>query len=439
MSRGSDDRPRKSSPRASLPPLDPDDPGDDGGSTFRPAPIPRPAAKAKLKVKAKPRPADENGASSRARKFHEADDKGGSGFLERFVLGSVGSGQLALFCRQLGQYLEAGVDLLKALGSLETQFANKALGPVIGRLRAGVKSGHSLSESMAREPQAFDQMAISMMRVAEAHGGIPELFRQLGGHYESRQRLFRQARSAMIYPVAVITVASGVIGLLSYFVLPKLVELLKDMTRGKGIELPLPTRILIAISDFTVAVGWWAVPVGLVVGGFLLYRFYKTSPGKALLDRVALMLPVFGPLLRKVDVTRFARTLSTLLEAGVDVGGSIDLTSEVQMTAPYRSAVASLGPAVMEGHELSEGLRQTKLFDADVIERVVAGEETGKLPETLSHLADDYEEQVEITVKNLGTLIQPLITIGMGSIVLFIAIAFVMAYVSILGTLGNGL
>lgn len=434
MSRGPDDRPRKTSPKAPLPPIDPDDPGDDGPSTFRPAPMPRPA---KARTKPKARPTDDSAFRPTAKDFGDGE-RGGPGWIERIVLGSVRSSSLGLFCRQLAQYLDAGVDLLKALGSLETQFKNQALGPVIGRLRTGVKGGLALSEAMAREPQAFDTMALSMVRVAEAHGGIPELFRQLGGHYESRQRLFRQARSAMIYPVAVLTIAGLVGGLLSYFVLPKLVDILKDMTRGKGIDLPLPTRMLIGLSDFVVGVGWWAVPVGLVVGGVLLYRFYKTGPGKSLIDEIALKLPVFGPLLRKVDVTRFARTLSTLLSAGVDVKGSLALTSEVQMTAPYRRAVADLAPAVLEGTELSQALRETRRFDADVIERVIAGEETGKLPESLAHLADDYEEQVEITVKNLGTLIQPLLTIGLGGVVLFVAIAFVMAYVSILSSLGGG-
>jgi type II secretory pathway component PulF len=410
--------------------------------------VPRPKPKVKAKGEGTPSaPAAAAGAArstaARKRSGEEAGDRvrvdaGGPGWVERVVLGRVSNGSLGLFCKQLATYLDSGVDILKALGSLEEQFARSAIGPVIGRIRQRIKGGMTLSAAMGREEGVFDRLTMSMIRVAEAHGGLPEVLRELSRHYEARQRLFRQARSALIQPAIVLTIAAGVIGLLSYFVLPKMVDLLRDAA-GKSAELPGPTKLLIAFSDFVVAMGWWLVPAAVIGGGIFLVKFYKTDAGKSLLDGLALRVPVVGGLLRKIDTTRFARTLSTLLGAGVGVGDSMALTAEAQMLEPYRKVVGGLRREVLEGQELSEGLRRSGRFDRDVIERVAAGEHTGRLPEMLAHIAEDYEEQVEHMVKNLGQLIQPLLILVVGGFVFFIIVAFVMAYVSILTSLSAGL
>ncbi|CAN5898682.1 type II secretion system F family protein [soil metagenome] len=366
---------------------------------------------------------------------------GGPGRFERLVFGSVSSGHLATFCRQFANYQHAGVDLIKSLSSLETQFRSTALGPVLGRLQIAIRRGESLSEAMDKEPQAFDRLMRSMMRVAEARGGVPEVLRLMSSHYESRQRLFRQARSAMIYPVIVLSLALTVMFLLTLFVLPALVDTLVDMTGGQAVGpgLPWPTRVLIGFSDFVQAMGWWLIPLSVVVGFFALIYAYRTSSGKALMDELALRLPVLGALLRKIDTTRFARTLSTLLNAGVDVETSLRLTADVLHLTPLRRALRHVGEAVRDGSEMSEALRGTRRFSVDVVEVLASGEETGQIPEVLGHLADDYEEQVAYMVKNLGHLIQPVLMIGLGGIVFFIILAFVMAYISVLTNLSRGL
>ncbi|MBX6314551.1 MAG: type II secretion system F family protein [Isosphaeraceae bacterium] len=334
--------------------------------------------------------------------------------------------------------MEAGVDLLKALNSLERQFASTALGPVIARVGQAVRRGEALGDAAAQEPQAFDALFVSMLRVAEARGGIPEVLRSLADHYEARLRLIRQARSAMIYPIAVILVATAVGALLTIKVLPALVGILEDMVRGKPFELPLPTRLLMSFSHFVQRMGWWAIPLVLFGALFGLIWLYRRPAGKAMLDEISLSIPVLGTLRRKVDTTRFARTLSTLLDAGVDLGTSLDLTADVLHLTPLRRVVRRSREAVMEGAELSEAIESSRRFPPDVVAIVRSGEETGRLPETLAKMADDYEEQVELMVKNLGHLIQPLIVIVLGGIVFFIALAFVMAYVSILGSLAGG-
>ncbi|WZO99813.1 type II secretion system F family protein [Isosphaeraceae bacterium EP7] len=404
----------------------------DEASTFRPN---APKKKASRSTGA--------GPTANPRRATQADDeradRSGPSMFERLLFGSIGSGQLALFSRQFGTYMEAGVDLMKSLANLRKQFARTALGPVLDRMEAGVRRGDSLGDTMAREPQAFDPMYLGLMRVAEARGGIPETLRLLADHYEARKRMIRQARSALIYPAAVLMVASIVVMLMTYYILPMFAELLADLARGKGASsLPLPSRVLMAFSAFVRSYGWWLVPLLFFGGIFGSYRFYKTSAGKAMFDELAMYVPVLGALLRKIDTARFARTMSALQEGGLDIGASIDLSADVLTTAPYRKAIRGTKAIVMQGGLLSEALEASRRFPPDVISIVESGEETGKLPETLGKLADEYEEQVEYTVKNLGQLMQPIIVVLMGAMVLFIILAVFLPYISLLTSLGGG-
>ena len=181
--------------------------------------------------------------------------------------------------------------------------------------------------------------------------------------------------------------------------------------------------------------GWWAVPLALVGSVFVLLRAYRTPAGKSAIDELCLYIPVLGSLLRKIDTTRFARTLSTLLEAGVDLGTSLDLTADVLHLTPFRRVVRGARVNVVEGSELSDALNASRRFSPDVIAIIGTGEDTGKMPESLAKLADDYEEQVTYMVKNLGSLIQPLLMVVLGGFVLFVVVSFVMAYVTMLGSL----
>jgi type II secretory pathway component PulF len=248
--------------------------------------------------------------------------------------------------------------------------------------------------------------------------------------------LIRQARSAMIYPVIVLVVASAVIALITIYLLPMFMALLQDISRGS--QLPFASRALMAFSRFVRMIGWWLLPLIVVGTPFLLAWLYKTKKGKSIMDRLVLATPVFGSLCRKIDTTRFARTLSVLLEAGLDYGSSIDLTAEVLMMSPMRKAVRSTREKVLGGKDLSATLADTRQFGPDVIAIIESGEETGKLPESLNHLADDFEEQVEVMVKNLGQLVQPLLIVILGGIVLFIILAVLLPYIQVLTSLSGG-
>jgi type IV pilus assembly protein PilC len=396
-------------------------------STFRP----NPAGGA---PSGKPRGSKKSGPiDPLAEKFEKPAS--GPNLWERILFGSVSTGQLAQFCRQFGSYLNAGVDLTRSLASLERQFSGTALGPILGRIHLSIRRGASLEEAMAREPRAFGPMFLSMIKVAETRGGVPETLKMLAQHYEARQRLIRQARSAMIYPIIVITVASAVVALISIFLLPVFARTLKDMFGNR--ELPLPSQVLMAFSAFVQHIGWWLIPAAMIGTPFLLFNLYKTPAGKGIMDRLVLATPVFGSLCRKLDTSRFARTLSVLLDAGVDVGNSIDLTADVLRMSPIRQAVRSARGQIIAGKDLSGTLDRSRQFTPDVIAIIESGEETGKLPESLAHLADDYDEQVSVMVANLGHLVQPLIILFLGGVVFFIILAVFLPIVQMISNLAS--
>jgi type II secretory pathway component PulF len=352
-------------------------------------------------------------------------------------LGRVSLNHLMNFCRQFAGYLDAGINLYRALESLRRQYQWTALGPVIGRLQLAVRRGQSMTDAMSREPAAFDHYFLSMMRVGEVQGSVPETLRLLSVEYESRQRMIRQTKSALIYPAFVILVSITVSALLTILVLPPLVDIMRGVIKERRVDLPLPTQLLIRLSDFIVAGGWWGIPLTLVATVALLVGAYRFERGKALLDLVILRLPVIGQLLWKIDTTRFCRTLSTLLDAGVDIGSSLELTADTLVLVPMRRAVLQARESIIQGESLSTSIELTHRFPDDIPALLNSGEETGRLPEMMLMTADQYEEQVEFIVKNLGNLLQPIVTVTVGGVVFFVAVAFFMGYAAVISNLGQ--
>lgn len=400
-----------------------------GDGTFQPAPAsssPGRAAGAKAK---RPRdPIDEPKEVSSV----------GPSWGERIFFGAVSSDHLARFCGQFGTYQDAGVDLLRSLASLKKQFGRTALGPVIGRVEGSVRGGDTLAESMAREPQAFDRLCLAMIRVAETRGGIPETLKLLSRHYEARHRMIRQARSAMIYPTIVLSIAGLVALLMSIYILPMFADMLADIARGGKVDLPLPSRVLMAVSAFMRGHGWWLVPTAAIGTAVGLLRWYGTDRGREALDGLSMYVPVLGKIRRKIETGRFARTLAALLNAGVDVVASLKLAGGVLSLPAYRRAVEGARALVKDGAELSVAIGETHRFGDDVVAVVESGEESGRIPEALDKVADDYEEQVEYMVKNLGQLIQPVLMVAVGALVLFIILAVLLPYIQVLTSLMGG-
>jgi type II secretory pathway component PulF len=353
------------------------------------------------------------------------------------LFGKIKTTQVVNFCRQFANYLDAGVNLNRALESLRRQYDHTALGPVIGRLQLGVRRGEGLTDAMSRDARVFDPFFLSMMRVGEVRGAVPEMLRMLSIQLDARQRLIRHTKSALIYPAFVIVLSVAVAALLTILILPTLVSVMQDIVRRKHIELPLPTRMLMSLSDFIVAVGWWAIPATLVGFVFTLVVLYKTVLGKVVLDEIILLIPVIGPLVRWIDTTRFSRTLASLLDAGVDIGSSLILTADTLLLTPLRRAVLRAREGILEGESLSASVGVSNRFPADLVAIMNSAEETGRLPEMLIMVADEYEEKVDFAVKNLGSFLQPIVILIVGGMVGFIAIAFLMGYTAIIADLGS--
>lgn len=367
---------------------------------------------------------------------------GKANWSELVLFGKPNPGLMASFCRQFSVYLESGVTLVRTLTSLRRQFSGTALGPAIGRIADSARRGDTLTDAFSRDGETFDHMFRTMMRVGETRGAVPETLQMLSEHYTSRQRLQRQVRSSLIYPAFVVLGVIGVGIFLTMYVLPYLIDILEDMIkhgpkRYRNMKLPWPTRALMSMSHFARTIGWWLVPTvaaGLVIGTIL---FYKLPAGKAVLDAIVLRLPIIGRLLRKSDMSRFSRTLSVLLSAGIDINSSLELTSDVMTLVPLKRSVRRANESVRDGGTLGAGLRASHHFPMELLTVVESGEETGRLPEILLPLADDYDDQVEHMVRDLGSLIQPLIVVVLGGLVAFVVIGFVMGYTTVLDKLSG--
>jgi type II secretory pathway component PulF len=353
------------------------------------------------------------------------------------LFGRIDTTQLVNFCRQFANYLDAGVNLNRALESLRRQYERTALGPVIGRLQLGVRRGDGLTDAMGRDPHVFDPFFLSMMRVGEVRGAVPEMLRMLSIQIDARQRLIRHTKSALVYPAFVVLLSIAVSILLTILILPTLVAVMEDIIRRKHIELPLPTRILMSLSDFIVRLGWWAIPAGVFGAVVALIGLHRTERGKAVLDALLLLVPVIGPLARWIDTTRFSRTLASLLDAGVDIGSSLILTADTLLLTPMRRAVLRAREGILEGETLSASVGVSNRFPTDLVAIMNSAEETGRLPEMLVMVADEYEEKVDFAVKNLGSFLQPVVILIVGGMVGFIAIAFLMGYTAIIADLGS--
>lgn len=368
---------------------------------------------------------------SRNDKYRDDDDDrfeadGGPTLIERILYGKVGTKQLSLFYRQLSQYLLAGMDVPQSLKGLQKQFRAKALGPVIARMIDGVKTGRSLTEVFEREPQAFDRLAVNMIHAAESRGAVPEILVELAEIQEFRARTVRNIASASIYPILVLSAATICLLIIAVFVGPLFNSVLGDMIPpDKRGNLILPTRLLFKFNEVLMILGP-LMPIFLLIGVIVgVWLGYKTKTGQTVLDEIYWYVPVFGKIQKYVDLSRMGRMLGALLESGVSTPEALALTAGVVRLKPFERALLRAEQATREGDEMGPVFAESGRFPYEVVGLIETGETTGKLPYTLQKIGTDFEERATMMIKNLSTLIQPMITIGLGLIVGFIAIAFV--------------
>jgi type IV pilus assembly protein PilC len=364
---------------------------------------------------------------------------GGPTLIERVLFGKVGTKQLALFYRQFSQYLMAGMDVPQSLKGLQKHFKGRALGPVIARMIDAVKSGRSMAEAFEREPQAFDRLAVNMIRASESRGAVPEILVELAEIQEFRARTVRNMASASIYPIMVMSAAALCLLVIAVFVGPLFNSVLGDMIPPANRKnLILPTQLLFKFNQVMMVMGP-LVPIFLLIGSVVgIWLAYKTKTGQTILDEIYWYVPIFGKIQKFVDLSRMGRMLGALLEAGVATPDALALTAGVVRLKPFERALLEAEVATRDGDEIGPVFAASGRFPYEVIGLIETGETTGNLPRALSRMATDYEERATVMIKSLSTLIQPIITVGLGLIVGFIAIAFVGLIAGVFTSLSQG-
>jgi type IV pilus assembly protein PilC len=337
---------------------------------------------------------------------------------------------LAVFTRQFSVMIGAGLPLVQCLEILGTQAEDRNFGEIILATRGDVESGLSLAEAMARHPKAFDALFTNMIAAGEAGGILDAILKRLATYIEKAVKLRGQVKSAMVYPVAVIVIAAVVVGLILWKVIPTFATLFA----GLGAELPLPTRVVIMMSNGLVRYGAFLI-AGLFGLGFAAKSYYATPNGRMTIDRIVLKLPVLGLLMRKIAVARFCRTLSTLLSSGVSILEALDITARTAGNAVVEAAILTTRKSIEGGETIATPLRQTAVFPPMVVQMISVGESTGALDTMLSKIADFYEEEVDVAVAGLLTLLEPIMIALLGGVVGGIVIAMYMPIFALISNL----
>src|SRR3954464_2393403 len=325
---------------------------------------------------------------------------------------------LAVFTRQFSVMIDAGLPLVQCLDILGSQEEDKNFAAVILQTRTDVESGASLADAMRRHPKTFHPLFTNMIAAGEAGGILDTILKRLATYIEKAVKLTGQVKSAMIYPIAVIVIAGGVVGVILWKVIPTFANLFA----GLGAELPLPTRVVIALSDnlvryFPIIFG----ALGAVAYGF--NRYYATDNGRHVIDRIVLKMPVLGDIMRKISVARFCRTLATLISSGVPILDGLEITARTSGNVIIEDAIMSTRKSIERGETIAAPLRETAVFPSMVVQMIGVGEATGALDTMLAKIADFYEEEVDAAVAGRLTLLEPIMIAFLGVIVGGIVIA----------------
>ena len=343
--------------------------------------------------------------------------------------------ELTILTRQLAILLGAGLPLIRSLRTLERQAKSPAVRVVLNKTAETVEGGATFAEALSQHPKSFDKLFLNMVRAGEASGAMETILDRLAGFMEKASRISGKIKSAMIYPCVILSISLLACVGLMIFIVPNFSKIFNDLLNGE--PLPGPTRLIIGISK-TLVSKWYYYVAG-VVGVIVAYKITVRIPaGKWGVDWVKYNMPLFGPIIAKSAISRFGRTLGTLMSSGVPVLNSLAIVKETSGNEVVASAIQKVHDAVKEGEGIAAPLNATKIFPPMVISMVEVGEETGKLPEMLEKIADTYDEEVDNSVSALTSLIEPLMIVGLAGIVGGIVIALFMPLVRIIEKMGQG-
>jgi type IV pilus assembly protein PilC len=356
---------------------------------------------------------------------------------KEFNIPTFGTGveqkELAIFTRQFSVMIDAGLPLVQCLEILAGQQDNKTFQKILNNVRASVEGGATLSTSMKQHEKIFDPLYYNMVEAGETGGILDTILQRLSTYIEKNVKLKRAVKSAMIYPVAVLGIAAAVIILLLW----KVVPIFTTLFNGLGVELPLPTRIVVGMSNFVGSIYGLLIGVFFVAAVFAIRFWYATPQGRMALDTLMLKAPVVGMVLRKIAVARFTRTLGTLISSGVPILEGLDITARTSGNAVMERAISQTRKAVEAGRSLVDPLKETGVFPGMVTQMIGVGEQTGAMDAMLSKIADFYEDEVDAAVKDMLTAIEPIMIVFLGVVVGGVVISMYLPLFSLIGKLAG--
>jgi len=345
--------------------------------------------------------------------------------------GGIKSKDIAIFTRQFSVMIDAGLPLVQCLDILGQQQENKGFQKIILQTRQDVEGGSSLAEAMRKHPQAFDELYVNMVGAGEAGGILDTILQRLANYIEKAVKLKGQVKSALVYPIAVVTIAIIVV----YVILWKVIPVFASLFEGLGAQLPFLTRVVVAASNF-IGRFWWLIFIMLFAGIFALRQYYATEQGRYQIDKLMLKLPAIGLLLRKIAVARFCRTLGTLLSSGVPILDALDITARTAGNAVIEEAIFQVRKEVEQGKTIADPLAKTEQFPPMVCQMIGVGEQTGAMDTMLSKIADFYEDEVDAAVEGMMALIEPIIIAFLGIVIGVIVVAMYMPMFSLISQIG---
>jgi type IV pilus assembly protein PilC len=345
--------------------------------------------------------------------------------------GSVDQKVVAIFTRQFSVMIDAGLPLVQCLEILASQQENKTFQRILLQVRQDVEAGSSVAEALRKHPKAFDNLFVNMVAAGEAGGILDTILQRLSTYIEKAVKLKSQVKSAMIYPVAVISIAGIVVTIILWKVIPTFAALFA----GLGATLPLPTQIVIIMSNFVGRFIWIIIPL-VMAGIYAIKRYHGTHDGARKLDALMLKMPVLGDVLRKIAVARFCRTLATLTASGVPILDGLEITARTAGNTIVEDAIMATRKSVEEGKTISEPLRDTDVFPSMVVQMIAVGEQTGALDTMLNKIAEFYEDEVDAAVDGMMKLMEPIMIALLGTIIGGIVIAMYMPMFALLSKIG---
>ncbi len=334
------------------------------------------------------------------------------------LLGGVRGKDISVFSRQFATMIAAGLPLVQCLQTLGMQMERKRLQDIIAKVAYDVESGSTLSDALGRFPRVFDELYVNLVHVGETGGVLDSMLSRLSTYLEKAQALKHRVQMAVVYPILVMTIAVLVVAFLMVFIIP----IFAAFFANAGVPLPLPTRIVIAVSNGVTR--YWYIVLAVCAGVMFGFRaWYRTEAGRLAVDRFFLRAPIFGPLVRKISIARFTRTLSALLGGGVPIIDALRITAKTAGNRVVENSVMAARERVMAGQTLGERLKDSGVFPPMVVQMVIVGEQTGALDNMLAKVADYYEDEVDVAVSGLTALLEPLLIVFLGVVIGGIVIA----------------